>query len=83
MRIVPRMILILKGHPPSVSPVIQLIQAQTRLLTAVSKQFIYLPNALVQFYQCLNNLLKVIFVQSVDFTHGFCAIIDCSKQAQL
>ena len=33
MRIVPRMILILKWDPRSISPVIQLIQNQTRLLT--------------------------------------------------
>ena len=33
MKIVPWMILILKWDPPSVSPVIQLIQTQTRLLT--------------------------------------------------
>ena len=33
MKIVPRMILILNWDPPSVSPLIQLIQTQTRLLT--------------------------------------------------
>ena len=33
MRIVPRMILILKWDPPSISPVIQMTQTQTRLLT--------------------------------------------------
>ena len=40
MRIVPRMILILKWDPPSVSPVIQLIQTQKRHLTiADTKNF--------------------------------------------
>ena len=39
MRIVPRMILILKWDPPSVSPVIQLIQTQTRLLTTMLESY--------------------------------------------
>ena len=38
MRIVPRMILILKWDPPTVSPVIHLIQTQTRLLTESSRE---------------------------------------------
>ena len=33
MRIVPRMIFILKWEPPSISPVIQMTQTQTRLVT--------------------------------------------------
>ena len=37
MEIVPRMILILKWDPLSVSPIIQLSQTQTRLLTETKK----------------------------------------------
>ena len=79
MGIVPRMILILKWDPPSVSPVVQLIQTQMRLLTNAQTSVLF--HHCSQFPLCIfhKDINKNISVETVSYLHRFFSTKNCLR----